>query len=325
MENISIPYYVIYASDYIVFRGKLKPDEIIEVLDAISDICLFGETNFKTDNFFQQKFFEKLSSGLKKNMRKYITSIENGKKGGRPKGTRRVDKDNEDWKEMLEFFDYTCVCCGAKMSEENPPTKDHIIPKILGGEDRIENYQPLCRECNASKGASHQTDYRLNYNIPYDLQEKWGIKKTYQKPTGYEIKTYQIPNKNLNETNIKENKRKEKNIIEDNKIKDKKIDILFDPLLDKCFSIYSEICVDLPKLRFEKRSKEIRELLSNYLFETESDLEYFKDVCAKANKLKVLCDNKLDFKGIIKNHIAIANGKFQKDDSSNVISKLKFN
>lgn len=239
-NNISIPYYVIYASDYIVFRGKLKPDEIIEVFDAISDICLFGGNEFKTDNPIQKKFFERLLSVLEKNSKKYYSSVENGKKGGRPKGSGK---------------------------NKNPEKTDGFL-------------------------------------IGYSNSK---------------------PKQNPDETNIIEYNRIENNIKENNKIKDKKIDILFDPLLEKCFSIYSENCVDLPKLRFEKRSKEIRELLSNYLFETESDLEYFKDVCVKANKLKVLCDNKLDFKGVIKNHIAIANGKFQKEDSSNVISKLKFN
>lgn len=242
-ENISIPYYVIYASDYIVFRGKLKPDEIVEVFDAISDICLFGGNNFKTDNPIQKKFFERLLLILEKNMKKYSSCVENGKKGGRPKGSGK-DKNPEKTYGFLEGF------CETKPN-----------PKA---------------------------------------------------------------NQNPDETNIKEKNIIEKNIIEDNKIENKKRDILFDPLLDKCFSIYSEICIDLPKLRFERRSKEIRELLSNYLFETENDLEYFKDVCTKANKLKILCDNKLDFKSVIKNHIAIANGKFQKEDNSQVMSKLKF-
>lgn len=238
-ENISIPYYVIYASDYIVFRGKLKPDEIVEVFDAISDICLFGGNSFKTDNPIQKKFFERLLSILEKNSKKYYSSVENGKKGGRPKGSGK---------------------------NKNPEKTDGFL-------------------------------------------------------LGYPNSK---PKQNLDETNIIEENRIEENIKKDNKIEDKKRDILFDPLLDKCFSIYSEICIDLPKLRFERRNKEIRELLSNFLFETENNLEYFKDVCTKANKLKILCDNKLDFKSVIKNHIAIANGKFQKEDNSQVMSKLKF-
>lgn len=30
-------------------------------------------------------------------------------------------------------------------------TKDHIIPKARGGEDRMDNYQPMCQHCNVKK------------------------------------------------------------------------------------------------------------------------------------------------------------------------------
>ena len=30
-------------------------------------------------------------------------------------------------------------------------TKDHIIPKSLGGKNEQENYQPMCQECNEKK------------------------------------------------------------------------------------------------------------------------------------------------------------------------------
>lgn len=31
-------------------------------------------------------------------------------------------------------------------------TKDHILPKSLGGLNHIDNYQTMCTECNAKKG-----------------------------------------------------------------------------------------------------------------------------------------------------------------------------
>lgn len=252
MENndISIPYFITYASDYIVFRGKLNPEEIVEVFDAISDTCLFGGVDFNTENSVQMMFYNKLLVNLQKNIKKYKASIENGKLGGRPKKSR--NNEYED----------------------------------ISGED--ENPE-----------------------------------KTYGFFTGFDLqKPNSKPKQNLNETNIRKEKKREEKKREE---KEKKTDLFFDPIIDKCFSIYSNVCTDLPKLNFERRNKEIRELLSEFLFETENDLNYFTSVCKKANKLKTLCNNKLDFKSVIKNHIAIANGKFEKNNSKDVMSQIKFN
>ena len=97
----------------------------------------------------------------------------NGLKGGRPKGTTKVG--NGDWQQMLEFFKNKCLCCGYQFSESDRPTKDHIKPQVNGGNDDISNLQPLCRQCNASKCADHETDYRLKFlqNIPKHLKDKW--------------------------------------------------------------------------------------------------------------------------------------------------------
>ena len=38
-------------------------------------------------------------------------------------------------------------------------TKDHIIPKSLGGKDHIDNYQTMCSICNGTKGNSEQIKY----------------------------------------------------------------------------------------------------------------------------------------------------------------------
>lgn len=65
---------------------------------------------------------------------------------------------NDEWREMVEFFESRCVHCG---SGELPVERDHVIPIYQGGDDSIRNLQPSCARCNAAKGPD-RTDHRPN-------------------------------------------------------------------------------------------------------------------------------------------------------------------
>ena len=60
--------------------------------------------------------------------------------------------------ELCEEYDFRCLRCGEVFPFEDL-TEDHIIPVGPGVSDRIDNIQPLCRPCNASKGRQG-ADYR---------------------------------------------------------------------------------------------------------------------------------------------------------------------
>jgi 5-methylcytosine-specific restriction enzyme A len=44
--------------------------------------------------------------------------------------------------------DQCCQMCGT----EERLTVDHIVPRVLGGTDSLNNLQVLCGSCNSSKG-----------------------------------------------------------------------------------------------------------------------------------------------------------------------------
>ncbi len=61
------------------------------------------------------------------------------------------------WRDLQAKYDYLCLKCGQR----KPLHADHVIPLSKGGADTIDNIQPLCAECNLSKGVG-MTDYRVN-------------------------------------------------------------------------------------------------------------------------------------------------------------------
>ena len=92
-------------------------------------------------------------------------------KAARLKGTHT----KYQWLEMLNFFNYTCVRCEEKKGHLD---KDHIVPIYQGGSDGIDNIQPICTNCNCSKGREN-TDHRLSFCEKHNLimPELWTTKE----------------------------------------------------------------------------------------------------------------------------------------------------
>lgn len=61
--------------------------------------------------------------------------------------------------EVLKRAKNRCELCGIS-AEKRALEVDHIVPKSLGGEDSLNNYQALCYLCNTNKGNRDQTDFR---------------------------------------------------------------------------------------------------------------------------------------------------------------------
>ena len=59
------------------------------------------------------------------------------------------------WDALCALYEFKCLCCG----KVKPLEADHIVPVSKGGTSWIRNIQPLCKSCNASKGAK-TIDYR---------------------------------------------------------------------------------------------------------------------------------------------------------------------
>lgn len=54
-------------------------------------------------------------------------------------------------KVMAEHWDWKCAACKIPFDLATMIELDHVVPRAKGGGNGVENCQPLCRECNASK------------------------------------------------------------------------------------------------------------------------------------------------------------------------------
>ena len=65
-----------------------------------------------------------------------------------------------DKKEILKRHGKRCFYCGEPLTKETM-TRDHFIPKSLGGDDTPENIVPSCGECNHRKANHILTEHLL--------------------------------------------------------------------------------------------------------------------------------------------------------------------
>lgn len=113
------------------------------------------------------------------------------------------------------------------------------------------------------------------------------------------------------------NEKKERNIT----IFSQNPDLMFDDNINKVFDLYRDNCPDLVPLKFETRDLELRQAIKDFLIFIDFDFSYFFELCQKANKQRLLLDNKIDIKSLVKNHTRIYSGFYNAQSANSAESE----
>lgn len=96
-----------------------------------------------------------------------------------------------EWLILRDLFGF-CLECGR---DDCQLEADHIVPLFRGGSDGLENIQPLCRKCNASKSATSidwrplwMPDWGIRLCLLLDTRPGYGVGKVADiREFGFEI------------------------------------------------------------------------------------------------------------------------------------------
>lgn len=67
-------------------------------------------------------------------------------------------------KAIYEKTNGSCSYCGASISMDQM-VADHVVARVSGGSNSIDNLLPSCRSCNSSKGSKTLEQFRRFYSL----------------------------------------------------------------------------------------------------------------------------------------------------------------
>lgn len=85
----------------------------------------------------------------------------------------RVKLSPDDWSMILKKYNHSCAVCGRKEPEVKFD-QDHKVPRTREGSNSVDNWQPLCHECNNFKSTSCRACSLECSTCPWAYPEKYG-------------------------------------------------------------------------------------------------------------------------------------------------------
>ena len=123
-----------FAEDFGLIKQYLTAEEIVEMISAVQDLCIFGNTEYIPQTQKQQYCWDKMKDAFDKDLKNYQTAVENGKKGGRPKVknksiTQEETQNITQSKSSLTLDSYNPLKENSlKGVKENSPLNTEVVP-----------------------------------------------------------------------------------------------------------------------------------------------------------------------------------------------------
>ena len=137
---------VYYYMAYDNYNGEIDDIYYDEVLKHVYELL---QVNYISKDDFNKFRWHLKSCRIKHTV---FSEYEN-----RRKEADRVLANTAIRQKVFEMHGDKCLCCG---SQDNVQI-DHVISVWNGGENDLDNFQPLCKSCNVKKGTK-TIDYRKN-------------------------------------------------------------------------------------------------------------------------------------------------------------------
>lgn len=99
-----------------------------------------------------------------------------------PKRNPRTGLRGDLWNQLLNSYNHRCAVCG-RANDIMRLDQDHKVPRLRGGGDQLENWQPLCKECNNFKSTACRGCDLDCHTCPWAFPERYGPIKLTEKNT----------------------------------------------------------------------------------------------------------------------------------------------
>ncbi len=108
----------------------------------------------------------------------------------------RGSHTQDEWVALVSLCGEACIRCGSTEKIQ----KDHIMPIYQGGDDSIDNLQPLCRTCNSAKGPENIDHRPANWkeSVKLTLSERSANAENKSANAGKLFSEWSAPNPNPN-------------------------------------------------------------------------------------------------------------------------------